>query len=513
MYTGAPQALITTGTVKGGTLEYAFSRNEEDFSTELPTGTDAGEYTVYYRVAGDGNHKDVDPVRLTATIGKAALSTVTLDNSQLTYNLQEQTTQVTGVKAGETDVPADDYTVSGNSGTTVGEYTVTVTANENSKNFTGSATATFTIAAADASKSFVLIFTEDEDIVYDGTEKKPAVIVKDGENELVEDTDYTVSYEDNTEAGTGKVIVIGAGNYSGKQEAEFTIAKAEYDVTAPEAIAGLAYTGEEQALVTAGSVNAGTMVYSLDGENFSAEVPTAVNAGKYTVYYKVEESDNYLAYPVETVETEIAQAESSIEVEDGDISVEFGTKTFKLDVKTFGDGIVSFTSSNEKVATVSETGEVTIVGTGETTITITMAGTDNTAATTVTVKLAVTPATDVNVEEQITGESLIPDFVVTINGETLVEGRDYVISYKDADGNTVTAAEAQAKPGTYVAVVTMQGNYVGTREYEFTVIATSIATPKAKGRGTVFYDLQGRKVKNPTKKGMYIINGKKMMMK
>ena len=38
---------------------------------------------------------------------------------------------------------------------------------------------------------------------YDGTEKKPIVTIKDGPAELAEGTDYTVSYSDNTNAGTG----------------------------------------------------------------------------------------------------------------------------------------------------------------------------------------------------------------------------------------------------------------------------------------------------------------------
>ena len=47
----------------------------------------------------------------------------------------------------------------------------------------------------------------------------------------------------------------------------------------------LTYTGEAQALVSA----AGEWLYSLDGENYACEIPTAVNAGEYTVYFKAAE--------------------------------------------------------------------------------------------------------------------------------------------------------------------------------------------------------------------------------
>lgn len=47
--TSTAQTLVTAGTVTGtGTLEY--SLDNSTWSTELPTGTDAGDYTVYYRV-------------------------------------------------------------------------------------------------------------------------------------------------------------------------------------------------------------------------------------------------------------------------------------------------------------------------------------------------------------------------------------------------------------------------------------------------------------------------------
>ena len=48
----------------------------------------------------------------------------------------------------------------------------------------------------------------------------------------------------------------------------------------------LTYTGEAQALVTGQG-----WLYSLDGETYSTEIPTAVNAGEYTVYFKAGEED------------------------------------------------------------------------------------------------------------------------------------------------------------------------------------------------------------------------------
>ena len=53
------------------------------------------------------------------------------------------------------------------------------------------------------------------------------------------------------------------------------------------AIAGLTYNGKTQELVSPASGTGGTVKYSMDNANWSTDIPTAKNAGTYTVYYKV----------------------------------------------------------------------------------------------------------------------------------------------------------------------------------------------------------------------------------
>ena len=67
-----------------------------------------------------------------------------------------------------------------------------------------------------------------DDAVYDGTGKKPAVVVtyttQDGRVLfLTENADYTLDYENNTAAGQGKVTIAGMGNYTGQLTKSFTI--------------------------------------------------------------------------------------------------------------------------------------------------------------------------------------------------------------------------------------------------------------------------------------------------
>ena len=75
-YTGNAQTLVNAGTVSGGTMQY--SLDGSSWSTSLPSGTDWGTYTVYYKVASDATHTDNPGGTITAIIGKAPSYGLTL---------------------------------------------------------------------------------------------------------------------------------------------------------------------------------------------------------------------------------------------------------------------------------------------------------------------------------------------------------------------------------------------------------------------------------------------------
>ena len=147
VYNGQPQALASEAECEGGEMRY--SLDGETWSAQMPTVTDAGTYTLYYKVVTGDDDPDTDYKKIeNITIDKAELSSVTLEQSVLiydTYYHQPQTVVITKVNAGEVEVPADDYTVEGDTYTDMGDYTVTVTAKETSKNFKGEATADWSI--------------------------------------------------------------------------------------------------------------------------------------------------------------------------------------------------------------------------------------------------------------------------------------------------------------------------------------------------------------------------------
>jgi len=93
---------------------------------------------------------------------------------------------------------------------------------EGKGSFKGKALRQFTMPKSLQDES-IAITVEGGTFVYDGREHKPSVIVQDEGTILEQGKDYEISYEDNTNAGTAKVIISGKGNYRDEKIGEFTI--------------------------------------------------------------------------------------------------------------------------------------------------------------------------------------------------------------------------------------------------------------------------------------------------
>jgi uncharacterized repeat protein (TIGR02543 family) len=132
-----------------------------------------------------------------------------------------------------------------------------------------------------------------DDVVYNGKKQKqePAVTTKDGKTTLVKETDYTLSYsEDTKNVGEVTVTVTGKGNYSGKVQRKYHITKAPLTVTTEGATR--AYNGQP---LTA----PGTVTGFVEGENAELQVTgkqTDVGSSKNTyniVWTETTKADNY----------------------------------------------------------------------------------------------------------------------------------------------------------------------------------------------------------------------------
>ncbi len=210
VYTGRPLELVTEGSANGG--DVAYSRDGVSYTLEVPTGTNAGDYSVWYKALAGENHKDSAAVKVNVTIEPKPVTNPEIDLSSDSFD-------------------------------------------------------------------------------YDGTAKRPDVVVKDG-NTVIAPSEYTVSYQNNTAVGTATVVITDAdgGNYTVSGTESFTIkagTAALKDLPQPRE---LTYTGSLQQLVTPGTAVNGSVVYALDDENgtYSASIPRGKDAGDYQVWYKVK---------------------------------------------------------------------------------------------------------------------------------------------------------------------------------------------------------------------------------
>ena len=121
LFTGEAQTLITAGSAEGGEMQY--SLDGENYATTLPQGTDAKEYTIYYKVVGDKNHNDVEAENIKAVIAK---KTVGLEWSNTTFDADNAEHQPTVAATGLEGEDVCTVTVEGK-GKAVGSYTATAT--------------------------------------------------------------------------------------------------------------------------------------------------------------------------------------------------------------------------------------------------------------------------------------------------------------------------------------------------------------------------------------------------
>ena len=140
-YTGQEQALITAGMTDHGTMRYSLTENGT-YSQDIPTGTDAGAYTVWYRVIGDANHNDTAPASVAVSIRQKPLTITEVTAASKTY---DGTTN-----AGITSVTFDNVTLTRDT-----DYTVTASFDDASVGSVKNITATVTLIGP-AAKNYAL---------------------------------------------------------------------------------------------------------------------------------------------------------------------------------------------------------------------------------------------------------------------------------------------------------------------------------------------------------------------
>ena len=274
------------------TFKFFDEDNHEVLTTAQPF--DAGTYKV---TASCESESTIYTAEATFTVEPREIEAkdVAFDK-ELTYTGNELTQTVTVTVNGKTLTVGTDYTVSDLTGTEPGSYPVTVTG---TGNYTGEVTKSFTISKAQISSAAITY--DAGPYGYTGKEWKPEVTVSFNSATLTAGNDYTVSYENNINAGTAKIIITGIGDhFTGSTEKTFTINSAEIsgcafapiaDVTyntkahTPEvtvAISGRTLEADKDYTVSyASNVKAGTATVTVTGKgNFTGSANTTFTIAK-----------------------------------------------------------------------------------------------------------------------------------------------------------------------------------------------------------------------------------------
>ena len=116
-----------------------------------------------------------------------------------------------------------DYTVNYDGDfTNAGQHTATVTG---IGSYTGTLKSNFTINEKSL-RAGCTVTPKEDSVIYNGKEQKPGFIVKDGDRTLTEGKDYTVTYKNNVNVGTAKATISGINNYKSYIDTSFKIASA-----------------------------------------------------------------------------------------------------------------------------------------------------------------------------------------------------------------------------------------------------------------------------------------------
>ena len=319
---------ITTNTPSVRNKTPGIDEGTITISGEYPTDL-SGETTLTFTMP-----ESPYDVEITADFGNRidiTNATLTLDNNEYTYDGTAKTPSVTLVTTSEgteyTLTAGTDYTADYSNNTNVPENanspqpTVTITG---ISQYTGTATQTFTINKAAAT---IATAPTAKELTYTGAAQElvNAGSTNDGEMQykLSTETTWSTNIPTATNQGTYTVNyrVVGDINHYDSEigEVTITINRAAAIVTkAPAAIENLKASGEDQVLITAGEAEGGEMYYSLDGTNYSTELPKALEEGKYTIYYKVIADENHYDTEPSTIEVTMAEGVKAYKVWVGD---------------------------------------------------------------------------------------------------------------------------------------------------------------------------------------------------
>lgn len=324
---------------------------------------------------------------------------------------------------------------------------------------------------------------------YTGSELKPTPTVKYGSTTLTKGTDYTVSYTNNINSGTGYVIVTaigdGAGDYVGSKSAEFTIDKATPTASflTSNLLCGILEKDINNTLTTNSD---GDVTYSSSNISVatvdSTGIITPVSIGSCTITANVAEGINFKASSLSYTLTVKDLMEQTITVAQSIIKT-YGDAPFNINASALGGATLKYESDNTDVVTVDSTGKVTVVKPGSAIIKVRALSNDSYMNAVATVNISVNPR---DISEctpffkcigDISTSNVSSSVGFVFGSNVLTSGKDYIVgpssfSYNPSTNNIIHYSANVLANGDY---------YTGSAKINITPInAKSVLTSAAR---------------------------------
>ena len=356
--------------------------------------------------------------------------------------------------------------------------------------------------------------------------------MKDGDKTLELDKDYTVAYSNNVNAGTATVTITGIDGYTGTVTKTFTVDKAtdgvRYDpwrFTKNYGDPNFTILPENKAGGTLTYKSSNTDVATIDAN--TGEV-TIKDVGETTIYAILAETANYINgsdwYKLKVVMAKLTLDEETVngEVLDGadgkwyDVTLKRTLQAgmwntfavpFAVDAATLtamGLTAKALTGSSVDGQTLTlHFADATSLEAGKPYLVKAAAAVTNPVFSKVKVSKTAVPAV-----------TAAADFVPTL-GKTEVKADDAKSVLFLTSGNKLQyPASLPADFKGFRAYFQLKGAAATARSFELDIDGETTAVSAVSGspadKGSV-YTLDGRKVATPTKKGVYIVNGKKVV--
>ena len=503
VYDGQPHQLINAGSATGGTMMYDLGNG--NWGTAIPTKTNAGTYKVYYKVVGNDEYENVGQQDLTVKIAQAK-NTITAPTARtLTYDGTAQTL----LNAGSATYGTLEYSMNA-----AGSYSATIptktdaTPNgyyqvwyrvEGTSNYTG-ASGHVNVPIAQCPVT-VTVTGHTLTTTYDGQKHSVSGFDVSMSNNLYTTSDFT--YNRNSELSSTNAVVLtfqihtsGFENLNNNFAPTFVIASDVHLVIQQKAV-----------VVTADDVTK---------EQGDDDVLTATVTGMVS-----GESPTIIDYTLNRVAGEGVGTYTITPTGDENqqnYSVTFVPGTLTIEPKTLaanpdGNGNYWATYYNSKKSYTADDKTTIYKGTKS----------GN--------KVMLTPVDDIPAGNAVILKSTASPITLTLTTTTSSDftGNDLQGFDENHDASGITYAYCLSKGTNGVGFYKYTGNIPAHRAYleiyhdsnnapgrgfygfDETTSVADVRSKMSDVRGD-YYDLQGRKVAEPTK-GLYIVNGKKVIVK